>query len=73
MLQPSRCRRVDATGADFDGALTTAFGKLLADIFVGRSFSAGDLPGDLAIRGVVPSLTPGARGLHLELDAKLIE
>lgn len=60
-------------GAEFDGALTTAFGKLLADVFVDRSFSAGDLPGALAIHGVVPSLTPGARGLHLELDAKLVE
>jgi hypothetical protein len=60
-------------GADFDGALTTAFGKLLADIFVDRSVSAGDLPGELAIHGVVPSLTPGARGIHLELDAKLVE
>lgn len=60
-------------GADFDGALTTAFGKLLADIFVDRSFSAGELPGELAIHGVVPSLAPGARGIHLELDAKLIQ
>lgn len=60
-------------GADFDGALTTAFGKLLRDIFVDRSVSAGDLPGELAIHGVVPSLTPGARGIHLELDAKLVE
>ena len=60
-------------GADFDGALTTAFGKLLTQIFVDRSFSAGDLPGALEIHGVVPSLTPGARGIHLELDAKLVE
>jgi len=60
-------------GSDFDGALTTAFGALLHEIFVGRDLSAGDLPGTLHIAGVVPSLSPGAHGVHLDLDAKLVK
>ena len=60
-------------GGDFDGALTTAFAKLLSDIFVDRRISAGDLPVELQIHGVRPSLATGARGLHLDLDAKLVE
>jgi hypothetical protein len=60
-------------GGDFDGALTTAFAKLLSDIFVDRRISAGDLPVELEIHGVKPSLAPGARGIHLDLDAKLVE
>jgi hypothetical protein len=43
------------------------------DIFVDREVSTGDLPGKLQIRGVAPTLLPGASGLHLELDAKLVE
>jgi hypothetical protein len=60
-------------GGDFNGALTTAFGALLRDIFVDRDLAAGDLPGSLHIAGVTPSLLPGARGVHLELDAKLVK
>lgn len=56
-------------GADFGGALTDAFAKLLADIFVDRHVGAPGLPGELVIHGVVPSVVGGA--LHLELAALL--
>ncbi len=59
-------------GAQFDGALTDAFTMLLSSIFVDRSIGVGDLPGTLAIHGVVPSLAPGATTLHLDLDATLV-
>ena len=75
-LVPCYADLVDALatrGADFDGALTTAFTGLLHTLFVDRELSTGDLPGKLQIRGVVPTLLPGASGLHLELDAKLVE
>ncbi len=58
-------------GAEFDGALTTALGSLLRAIFVDRQLAVGEVPGSVVIRTVTPSLLPGARGVHLELDAKL--
>lgn len=63
-------------GADFDGALTTALGTLLRDIFVDRDLAVGDLPLAVHIAGVVPTLTigtSGAHGVHLDLDAKLVK
>ncbi|HEY0254885.1 MAG TPA: hypothetical protein VGC41_25340, partial [Kofleriaceae bacterium] len=60
-------------GADFDGALTTAFGELLTNIFVNRDLSTGELPATLRLTSVTPSLLSGARGIHLDLGAKLIE
>jgi hypothetical protein len=57
-------------GADFDGALTTAFGELLHEIFVDRELSVGEMPLALRVAGVVPSL---GTGVHLELDAKLVK
>jgi hypothetical protein len=59
-------------GGDFHGALTDAFTTLLADIFVERRFATG-LAAELAIHHATPSLAPNARGLHLELDASVIE
>ena len=59
-------------GAQFDGALTDAFTAILKSIFVDRSVGVGDLPGTLAIHGVVPRLAPGATTLHLDLDATLM-
>ena len=56
-------------GADFDGALTTAFGQLLRDIFVDRELSVGELPFSLRVAGVVPTLA--GTGVHLDLNAKL--
>ncbi|MEP6860069.1 MAG: hypothetical protein ABJE66_05580 [Deltaproteobacteria bacterium] len=56
--------------ADFDGALTTAFGALLREIFVDRELSVGELPFSLHVAGVVPTL---GTGVHLELDAKLVK
>ena len=60
-------------GADFDGAIAAGFSDLLNQIFVDRSFALGDLPGSLHVSSVVPSLLPGARGIRLDLDAKLVE
>ncbi|MFT3694288.1 MAG: hypothetical protein QM831_14170 [Kofleriaceae bacterium] len=60
-------------GADFDGALTTSFGKLLTDIFENRELATGDLPATLTLTSVTPSLLSGARGVHLDLGAKLSE
>ena len=57
-------------GAEFHGALTTAFAKLLAEIFVDRHLGAPGLPAELVIHGSVPSLAGGA--VHLELDASLM-
>ncbi|MDB4955830.1 MAG: hypothetical protein JWO36_3399 [Myxococcales bacterium] len=57
-------------GSDFHGALTEAFARLLADIFVDRRVGASGLPADLAIISAVPTIT--AHGtLHLDLDASL--
>ena len=61
---------VATRSADFDGALTTAFGALLREIFVDRELSVGELPFSLRVAGVVPSL---GTGVHLELDAKLVK
>ncbi len=59
-------------GAEVHGALTSAFAKLLSDIFVGRLGASG-LPTDVVIKAAIPSVTfasPNAT-LHLELDAQL--
>lgn len=58
-------------GAEFHGALTQAFAALLDDIFVDRRLSAPGLPAQLAIRGVVPSVTRSGT-LHLELAGTLV-
>ena len=60
-------------GADFDGSIAAGFSDVLNQIFVARSFALGDLPGSLHVSSVVPSLTPGGRGIRLDLDAKLGE
>jgi len=60
-------------GADFHGALTTGFAKLLADIFVAQRVGASGVPVDLVIHGVRPTVTlaPPNGTLHLVLDAEL--
>jgi hypothetical protein len=58
-------------GSEFHGALTTAFAQLLDDIFVDRRLSASGLPAELAISGVVPTVTGGGT-LHLELAGSLV-
>jgi len=60
-------------GDEFHGALTAAFAKLLADIFVDRRLGATGLPSELVIRGAVPSIAKTATNatVHLELDASL--
>jgi hypothetical protein len=60
-------------GADFHGVLTTAFAKLIADIFVEQRVGAAGVPVDLVIRGARPSVTlaPPNATLRLDLDAAL--
>lgn len=58
-------------GAAFHGALTDAFAKILADIFVDRRIGATGLPADLVIDSAVPSLF-GTGTVHLELAGKLV-
>jgi len=60
-------------GAEFHGALTTAFDHILTAIFVDRHLATGELPAELTIHRATPTLAPGGRGLHLELDATLIQ
>jgi len=57
-------------GPEFHGALTDAFAKLLADIFVDRSVGADGLPAEIVIERAVPTLAPGGT-LHLDLAAQL--
>ena len=58
-------------GGEFHGALTEAFAKLLATIFIDRHIATPGLPAELQIRGVVPTITT-AGTLRLQLDAQLI-
>jgi hypothetical protein len=60
-------------GDEFHGALTDAFAKLLADIFVDRRLGATGLPSELVIRSATPSIAKTATNatVHLELDASL--
>ncbi len=60
-------------GADFHGVLTTAFTKLLDDIFVAQRLGAAGMPVDLVIGAVHPSVTlaPPNGTLRLSLDAAL--
>ncbi|HTL35889.1 MAG TPA: hypothetical protein VL326_22320, partial [Kofleriaceae bacterium] len=57
-------------GGEFHGALTEAFTKLIADIFVDRHLAAEGLPAELVISGATASLG-GPATLHLELTGKL--
>jgi hypothetical protein len=57
-------------GDEFHGALTDAFARILADIFVERRLGTGDLPAELVITSATPSLG-GPATLHLELTGKL--
>ena len=59
-------------GAEFHGALTAALGKLLTELFVDRHISAGQLPAEIAIHRVTPSVAANGGSLHLELDASLV-
>ena len=59
-------------GADFHGALTAALGTLLTNLFVDRHLSAGQLPAEVVIHHVTPSIAPSGSSLHLELDAALV-
>jgi hypothetical protein len=57
-------------GADFHGALTDAFAKILSDIFVDRRLADSRFPAELAIRGAVPAIAGSV--VHVELDAALV-
>jgi hypothetical protein len=56
-------------GASFHGALTDAFARLVAAVFVDRQLSAPGVPVELAIHGAMPSLVGTPPVLHLDLDA----
>lgn len=58
-------------GDELQGALTTAFADLLADIFVDRRLGASGLPAELVIERVVPSVTHTGT-VHLDLAGKLV-
>ncbi len=60
-------------GADLHGALTTAFTRLLSDLFVERRLAAAGLPAELVIQRAVPRITTSGQNasLHLDLDASL--
>ncbi|HTR49544.1 MAG TPA: hypothetical protein VMJ10_02490 [Kofleriaceae bacterium] len=58
-------------GDEFHGALTDAFARLLAAVFVDRTLTAPGVPAELAIRGATASLVGAPPVLHLELDAAL--
>jgi len=60
--------------ADFHGALTSAFARILSEIFVERRLGASGLPADLVIRSAVPRLTMSSTNasLHFDLDATLV-
>jgi hypothetical protein len=63
--------------ADFDAALTAALSSILAGIFVDRTLggdvAGAELPAELIIRNVAPSLrvADGAAALRLELTTEL--
>jgi len=61
-------------GAEFHGALTQTFTKLLDDLFVERHLGASGLPAELVIRRAVPRVTAtgGNASLHLDLEATLV-
>jgi hypothetical protein len=58
-------------GDAFHGALTDAFTSLLDTIFVERHVDTGFA--EIAIHRATPSLEPGALGIHLELDASVVQ
>ncbi len=61
-------------GAEFHGALTETFTKLLNDLFVDRHLAASGLPAELVIRSAVPRVTAAAgnASLHLDLVGALV-
>jgi hypothetical protein len=60
---------------DLHGALTDAFARILAELFVDRHLSSDDVPAGLVIRGVRASaITSGDNGvIRLDLDAAVAE
>jgi hypothetical protein len=62
-----------ARSADFDGVLAEQFDRLVRQIFADRSLAAGNVPVSLHVRGATSVLEPGARGVHVELDAELLK
>jgi hypothetical protein len=62
-----------ARSPDFDGALAERLDALVRSIFTGRRLPLGDVPVTLGVRGASVELAPGARGVHVELDAELLK
>jgi hypothetical protein len=62
-----------ARSGDFDGVLAARFTELVRQIFGERRLAVGDVPVALHVRGATLALAPGARGVHVELDADLLK
>ena len=62
-----------ARSDELDGVLATRFAELVRQIFAGRRLAVGDVPVALGVRGATLELAPGARGVHVELDAELLQ
>ena len=62
-----------ARSGDFDGALARQLAGLVRRIFVGQRLAVDDVPVAIAVRGATLALAPGARGVHVELDAELVQ
>jgi hypothetical protein len=62
-----------ARSGDFDGALARQFAELVRRIFAGQKLAVGDVPIAIGVRGADLALAPGARGVHVELDAELLQ
>ena len=62
---------VAARGPDFDATLAREFTALVRAIFADQKLSLDGVPVALAIHGAALSLAPGARGVHVDLDAGL--
>lgn len=71
ILVPCYAELVDTirgNGAEFHGALTQAFAKILDDLFVERHLGASELPAELVIDKAVPQVTQAGQNASLHLD-----
>jgi hypothetical protein len=62
-----------ARSDELDGVLAARFAELVRQIFAGRRLAVGDVPVALGVRGATLELAPGARSVHVELDAELLQ
>jgi len=62
-----------ARSGDFDGALGRRLAELVERIFAGQRIAVDDVPAAIEVHGATLALAPGARGVHVELDAELLQ